>query len=141
MRAVLNSVIYFKFFFIFSPRVLEIQFGFGCGRAAEVPSCFLPVENLNFPSKLSIIVLLLQTLQRHFLLLLLFTLLTVPCNIPVLLRECLLFEYVFFTAAAHLSALSSNLSGNLSHPELPSPKLLLHSQMVLPLSTIIPPLW
>lgn len=35
------------------------------GLTAGTPSCFLPVENLNFHSKVSVRVLLLQTLQRH----------------------------------------------------------------------------
>lgn len=34
------------------------------GLTAETPSCFLPVENLKFHAKVSIRVLLLQTLQR-----------------------------------------------------------------------------
>ena len=48
---------------------------------------------------------------------------------------------VFLTAAVPLATLPSSLSGDLSHPKLPSPESLLCRQMMLPLCTVTPAVW
>lgn len=129
------------FFIIFSPFCFgnSVWFWVWEGLTAETLACFLQDERLDFHCKLSPWVLLLQTLQRHI-----FWYLHSHINIAtflLLLKEWLLSEYMFLPATVPLATQSSSLSRDLSHPKLPSPKLLLHRQIILPLCTATPALW
>lgn len=66
MRAVLNNVIYL--FSFFSPLCFEnpVWFWLWKGLTSETPSCFLPVENLNFHAEVLVRVLFVANLSETF---------------------------------------------------------------------------
>lgn len=71
---------------------------------SETLACFLPAEKLVFHSELLAPVLFLQTLRRHV-----FWHLHPQTTFLLFLREWLLCEYVFLTAAVPLATLSNSL--------------------------------